>query len=437
MPSKRTFDAANFGAVGDGYTTDTGAVQAAIDACAASGGGRVVLRGTRWYRTGTIRLRDRVELHLDEGATLRMSLDQADYDETALIVAEGARGISVTGPGGIEGRATDFMAGWDPAGLIYTPAAWRPSVFRLSNCGDVTISGLTIADAPFWGVHLLGCDHVGVEHLTVRNNLEVPNCDGVDIDHCRDVEIRDCSIHTGDDAIVVKTTGQASGEVRGVYVHDCELVTQDSALKIGTETTANISAVRFERCRVPTCNRACTIQLRDAGHVHDVTFADITFTARYFAQPWWGHGEAISVTALSRDGRTEPGRVSGLTLRNMRGDSENSVRLEGSHGSRLSNVLLDGVHIRLARWTGFAGGVYDNRPSAPGPELLPHDTPGVHIAHADRVCLRDSSVTWGPEVPEYFTHALTWFDVTNLDLGGFCGNAARRGIASIKSVARH
>lgn len=438
MPGiSRTFDVADYGAVGDGYALDTAAFQTAIDACAAAGGGRVLALGPRRYRIGTIRLRDRVRLQLDAGAALRASLDPADYAEPSLIVADSARDFTVSGPGSLEGRATDFMTGWDGLSGIYRPAPWRPRMFALRDCSDVEVSGVTIADAPFWGLHLLGCDHVLAERLVIRNNLEVPNCDGVDIDHCRDVEVRDCSIHTGDDAIVVKATGAAAGPVRGVRVHDCELITQDSALKIGTETTAEISDIVFERCVAPSCNRACAIQLRDGGDVHDVTFSDISFSARYFSAPWWGHGEGISVTALPRDERTAPGRVSGLVLRRIRGDSENSVRLEGSVASRLSDVLLDSVHVTLTRWTSLPGGVYDNRPAAGGTGLVPHDTPGIHIAHADRVRLHDTRVSWRHPVPEYFSHALTSVDVTELDARGFQGAAARTGIAAIHSVRGH
>jgi polygalacturonase len=432
--SRRIFDVAGFGAAGDGRADDTAALQSAVDACAAAGGGRVLLRGARWYRSGTIRLRDRVDLHLAEHAVLEMSLDQASYAEPALIVADGAAGVSVTGPGRIEGRATDFMTAWnDEAGTgawIYTPAAWRPKVFALRACRDVTVSGVTMASAPFWGLHLLGCEHVVVEQFTVRNNLAVPNCDGVGIDHCRDVEVRDCSIHTGDDAVVVKTTaqpGRKDGPVAGVRVYDCELITQDSAVKIGTETTDDIRDVRFERCTVPSCNRACTIQLRDRGNVHDVVFADLTFDARYFSDPWWGHGEAVSVTAWPRDEQTDVGTVSGVTLRRLTGRSENSIRLDGSAASRLRDITLDQVRLTVDRWTSFPGGVYDNRPTTVLPGLMPHDTPGIHIAHADGVRLRDCSVGWGDNPPGYFSHAVAARDVTGLTLERFCARREAAG----------
>jgi hypothetical protein len=433
VASSKVFDAAEHGAVGDGRALDTAALQAAVDACAAAGGGTVLLRGHRRYRSGTVRLRDRVGLHLAEGAVLEMSLDRADYTSPALITADGAEGVSISGPGRIEGRATDFMAAWDDRdGLgewIYTPRPWRPTALALRGCREVELREFTLADAPFWGLHLLGCEHVGIEGLTVRNNLAVPNCDGIDLDRSRDVEVRDCSIHSGDDAIVVKATAQPRdhGPASGIRVHDCELVTQDSALKIGTETCAEIRDVRFERCTIPSCNRACTIQLRDGGDVHDVLFSDITFHARYFSTPWWGHGEAVSVTALPRAPDTRLGTVSGVRFRRLSGRSENSVRLDGSPGSRLHDLTLEEVDLTLERWTGFPGGVFDNRPTAQRPELLPHGTPGIHVAHADGVTLRNTRIGWGRNRPPYFSYALETEDVTGLRLDEFQGESADPG----------
>jgi hypothetical protein len=436
----RTYDVRDHGAVGDGFADDTGAIQKAVDDCAAAGGGRVVLAGARTYRTGTVYLRARVELHLEEHAVIQASLDPGHYAEPVLIVADGLREVSVTGAGRIDGRSQDFMAAWDDAaGLgrwIYTPAAWRPKMFEFRACTEVRVEGITFGNAPQWGLHLWGCEHVLVQGLTVRNDLSVPNCDGVGIDRCRDIEVRDCRLWTGDDSVVVKATanppGRDFGATRGVHVHDCELTTQDSALKIGTETTADIEDVLFERCTVHSCNRACSVMLRDRGSVRAITFRDITFSSRHFSEPWWGHGEGISVTAVPRRRGAAVGRVTDVRFERIRGHSENSVRIDGSPDSRPRRIELRDVHVTLTKWTSFPGGVYDNRPTEALPALQPHDCPGFHLSAADEVTVRDCSVTWGPRPPRYYAHALRAEDVTGLRLERFAGSAAHPDMPAIR-----
>ena len=77
-------------------------------------------------------------------------------------------------------------------------------MFVLTGCRDLEVRDITFAEAPNWGLHMLGCDGVLVDNVKVRNLLDVPNCDGIDPDHSRNVEISNCDIVCGDDGIVIK-----------------------------------------------------------------------------------------------------------------------------------------------------------------------------------------------------------------------------------------
>ena len=230
----------------------------------------------------------------------------------------------------------------------------------------------------------------------------------------------------GDDAIVVKTTRQGAGygPSSNIRVSDCVIETQDAGVKIGTETTQDISDVRFERCDIKASSRGICIQLRDEGSVSDVEFRDIRFVSRYFSDPWWGRGEAISLTAIPRTPTAKVGAMHGIRLANVTGQAENSVRVSGSAQSRARDIALENVDVTLNRSTKYKGGLWDNRPTTAVPGIEPHGNPGYSFRHADNVTLKNCRLAWGPNRPDYFTHALEAEDVTGLEFPGFAGEAA-------------
>ena len=430
LRAQRTYDARDYGAAGDGKTLDTASIQRAIDEAAAAGGGQVLLRGGKKYLVGTLVLKSGIDFHLADDAELLASTNPQHYaaDVEAILSANGARDVKITGTGNINGRALDFMTSFNKEGEIWEFGPFRPRIFLLTACQGLQVRGITFSQAAFWGLHMLGCEHVLVDGLKVRNNLDVPNCDGIDPDHCRDVEIRNCDIVCGDDAIVIKATRQASqyGPCQNIRVHDCVMETKDSGLKIGTETTANIRDVRFERCEIKSCCRGLTIQLRDEGTVSDVLFSDIRFTARYQAAPWWGRGEAISFTAIRRAPGARVGGIDGVTVRNIIGRAENSIRINGTSDSRIRNVTLDNVAVAFDRWTQYPGEVFDNRPTTAHADLERHKTPGISVRYADRVAVKDCKVVWGKNVPDTFTHAIETENTSGLAITRFTGEAAHR-----------
>ncbi|MEO8115788.1 MAG: glycosyl hydrolase family 28 protein [Phenylobacterium sp.] len=433
------FDVHDHGAVGDGHALDTSPIQRAIDAAADAGGGRVLLRSGRRYLTGTLTLRGGVDFHLAGDAQLLASARPEDYAGDvstpgspgadapgALLRAVGADDLTISGTGSIDGRSPLFMERYDAENEWWIPHPFRPRLLVLENCARLAIRGVTFRQAPSWTVHLLGCRQVLIDGVTILNQLDVPNCDGIDPDHCEDVEIRNCHIVCGDDAIVIKATAghDAYGPSRGIRVRDCRLETQDSGLKIGSETHQDIHDVVFERCRIVRSCRGLCIQLRDGGSVHGVVFRDISFEARCHAAPWWGRGEAISFTAVPRDAATRVGTIRDVLVEDVSGWAENSIRIEGLGGARVSDITLRRVSVTLGRRTHYPRGVFDNRPTTVVAPLEAHDTPGVSIRHADRIAFEDCRIDWDPNPPDHFSNLLQAQDVTDLKAEGLNGGAA-------------
>jgi hypothetical protein len=421
------FNVLKFGAAGDGKKLDTDAIQKAINAASERGNGaQVLIPAAHKYLIGTLKLKSGIDFHLQGNAELLVSTNRKDYSGDGVIIANGANNLTISGSGSINGRALEFMSYYDEPNEWWIPKNWRPKLFILTNCSDLKVFGITINKAPQWSLHMLGCDNVLIDNIKVHNNMDVPNCDGINADHCRNVEVRNCSISCGDDGIIVKATPQKEnyGPSANINVHDCELETHDSGLKIGTETTQDIYNILFERCKIKTSCRGLNIQLRDEGSVYNVVFQDITFVSRYYSAPWWGRGEAISFTAIPRTSDTKIGTIHNVLVNDVTGTAENSIRINGTKESRISNVRLVNVNVTLNRWTKYTGNLFDNRPTKVYEEIEPHDNPGIYICFCDQVILADCRVNWGKNVPEYFTNAVQAHNVTNLKIEDFKGEAA-------------
>lgn len=427
LSQQKVFDVTEYGAIGDAKTLDTEAIQNAIDEAAKlENGARVLVLKGHQYLIGTIVLRGNIDFHLEGDAELMVSVDKEDYSDEAAVIANKAHNLKISGVGSINGRAMEFMSHYEEENEWWIPKEWRPKLFILTECKDLEITNITIKKAPFWSLHMLGCENVLIDGIKIKNDLDVPNSDGIDPDHCRNVEIRNCEITCGDDAIVVKATKQnkSYGPSANIWVHDCILETQDSGVKIGTETTEDIFNVVFERGEIITSCRGLTIQLRDEGDVYNVTFKDITFKSRYHSAPWWSRGEAISFTAILRTSETKLGKIYDILVENVTGTAENSIRINGTKESSISNIRFNNVDITFNRWTKYLGNLFDNRPTKVYEGIEAHENPGFYIRFADQVTLENCSVSWGNNIPDYFTNALKAHDVTGLKLIKFKGEAA-------------
>ncbi len=433
------YDVRKYGAAGDGVALDTAAIQRAIDTAADRGGGRVLLPGGKRFLSGALILRSGVDFHLADDAVLLASVSQQDYaGQAGLLNGDGAHGLKISGTGTLDGQAMKFMTTYSETDERWEPVRFRPRMFSLKRCNDLAITGIGFGHSPNWGLHMIGCERVLIDRIRIRNFMDVPNCDGIDPDHCRDVEISNCDIVCADDGIVIKTSQQAEdfGPSRNITVKDCVVTTRDSGLKIGTETFGDISKIVFERCKVLSGGRGPTITHRQPGNIEDIEFRDIEVVAQHHAARWWGWGEAVSLTAWPRTAESKVGSLRNIRLRNIRGRAENSVRIDGLPDQPIENVLLEHVDIMIDRWTPYPGAKFDNRPTAAGVEgLEPHKTPVFSIRNARNVTLRDCRARWGTVRPDYFSNALEARNVTGLTLEHFVGDAAHPGSEKAIDIA--
>lgn len=402
---------ADHGAALDGRTPDRAALQAAIDTAHAAGGGTVTVPAGRALLTGSFEMKSRVTLHLEPGSRLVASTDRAHYRDAVWIEAFGAEEIAFTGTGTIDGQGVAFMAEEQPH--IFRPKEWRPKVMVLEGCRRVRIADLTVRDSPNWTLHFAGCDDVAVRGVTILNNLKIPNCDGIDPDHSRNVRISDCHIEAGDDCIVIKNRPEYMryGPSENITVTNCTLVSTSAALKLGTETRDDIRGVVFSNCVIRGSHRGIAIVLRDEGSISDVLVQNIVIETKLFHPAWWGAAEPIYVSARPRVPGGKIGRLCGLRFSHLLARGPGGVFIAGSPACVPEDIVLDHVTVELTPSPDFPHSRIDERPPEPAMRaagefraeqkdaVMAAPLAGFRLRHARGVALAHCTVRWASAPP--------------------------------------
>ena len=433
--SRSPFDVRNYGATGVRKDNGTKAFRDAIEACTAAGGGTVQVPAGE-YTVGTVQLRDNVTLHLEAGATLFASQQPADYvkDSRALIFAENAKNIGVTGKGTIDGLARydyDNVRGADPeiakvqeiarqAGIemkryYRSREAMNIFLFVLNDCTNVQLRDVSIVNAPLWTVRLNDCDRVSVRGVYIYSDLEKGvNADGIDICSSKNVVISDSIITTADDAIVLKAiarNGKKANVVENVTVTNCVLTSSSTALMIGTETEADIRHVIFSNCVIRNSNKGFGINVQDGAVVSDVIFSNLTIETSRRHWNWWGDSEMCKFVLKKRTDASALGQIRDIFIDNISVSARGTSTITGHAGQPLENIRMSNVRLFME-----VENARDKRA-----------TDAIRIENVKGLQLRDVSVEWNEKETEpAWQSALVLKNVQDFTVDTFSGRQGLR-----------
>jgi polygalacturonase len=321
----------DYGAVPDGKTLNTKAIQAAIDEAAAAGGGQVLV-GAGTFLTGSIILKDNVELHLAEKGVLLGSLDFFDYRKTsrwyALILSKGAANIGITGKGTIDGQGRPLALNIDElikTGKLEDPdyntyrkrpnEKVRPQLIEFVDCHDVIVRDVTLKDAACWVQTYHQCRNVIIEGIRVESTAFWNN-DGLDLSDCRDVIVRNCFINSADDGICLKSHDPKL-RCDNITVENCTIRSSASAVKFGTASHGGFTNIVIKDITVyDTYRSAIALETVDGGTIENIAISNIKAK---------NTGNAVFLRIGQRNQKVPPGSLRNVHIRNMNVEVPNAV----------------------------------------------------------------------------------------------------------------
>lgn len=279
----REFRLADYGATGDGQSLNTMAFRQAIKACAAAGGGHVVVPAGRWL-TGPIELLSHVDLHLEAGALIQFTRDHTQYPPTgekgsplaSPIYSHGQEDIAITGDGILDGAGDswrpvkrekmtdtqwrDLLASggvlsadgkiWWPDREEMNNDHLRPFMVSLADCRRILIQGITLRNSPKFVFCPSHCSDLTLDHAHIFNEWWAQNGDGMDISACKRVIVYGCTVNAGDDGICMKSSGADPNgpALQDVIVAGCTVYRAHGGFVIGSNTDGGMHDIFVSDC---------------------------------------------------------------------------------------------------------------------------------------------------------------------------------------------
>ncbi|MEC8599999.1 MAG: glycosyl hydrolase family 28 protein, partial [Bacteroidota bacterium] len=328
LSKAQNYNIKDFGALAGTNVINTVAINKAILKCSNDGGGRVIIPAGEFI-TGTLHLKSDVNLHLERGAKLTGSLNINDYDlmpegyyysgknYMGILFGNDIKNISITGNGIIDGRGTSFMI----PGTRFSPSVEerqftrqkedyrdnksledgplkfheRPGhILTVSNAENVSIKGIEFIDSPKWTIRLGGSEHIKISDITIKNNLLIPNSDGIHVTSSSYVNVANSTVIAGDDALIVTgfisgnetySFGNNSKEAKNIIFDNCVVSSKSAGIRVGYGEKP-IKNVIFSNIIINDSNRGIGVFSRDNSNISDIYFSNIMINTRLHSDGW-------------------------------------------------------------------------------------------------------------------------------------------------------
>jgi len=350
----------DYGAVGNGDTLCTAAIQSAVSAAREAGAAVIIPPGS--FLTGTIDITG-VSLRLEKGAVLKGSPRMEDYPPQhyihnefravrALLVCYESEHVIIDGEGVIDLNGSsffDFNHPMLPDSPLTEAQKKECTVFykdRPNQClffskvSHVTVRGITLIDAPCWTITFSECTDVKALRLTIINSMNIPNDDGIHVSACNGVLISGCHITSADDCLAFSAITNWERPCENIIVSDCILCSCSKALVLGY-VHSHVRNVVINNIIIRDSNRGfCIMSSPVTGLVENVRVANVIIQTRVRAGLYWGNGEAILMMALEqakhvpeeqRPHRCESVNIRNISLTGIHCDTENALGMVGCH----------------------------------------------------------------------------------------------------------
>lgn len=433
------YNVIDFGAVGDGHTKDTQAVQLAINTCSENGGGTVYIPPGRKVVIGTIYMKDYVTLHVANGATLLGSPDIEDYAtdthhnlykkephmDRCLIFAKEVKSIAFEGYGTIDGNGFKKH---------FTRKTGRPMMMRFLKCTDMRMRDITLKNPAAWTSAWLYCSEISVDNIRIHSRSHY-NGDGLDFDGCSNVRVCNSSFDNSDDSICLQAS-MPEYPCRDVVISNCIFETKWGGMRIGLLSRGDFESVCVTNCVFKDIeDSGLKIQMNEGGVMKNMVFSNLTM--RNVPRPIF---MTFTQQKAYRDAPEEmyPMKAmhnmvfSNIIVDNAKLDKNSVFFLTGMPGKPIKNITLRDIQLTVSGQGTHADAERTNLPEYTldvmkgwWPEFSKVGTlpaSGFYFRHMEGVWLDNVQMT---TIEEDARPPVIFDDVVGFDIGRFIVNGKR------------